>query len=89
MSRRPFESRAPRNMPSELNSSAMLPSRSTTITPPSPPIRLSVPCTASRAASSAESPRYFISELISWPSTVRMKYSPLPVAETAQEALSA
>ena len=76
-------------MPSVLNSMAMLPSLSTTITPPSPPSPASRPWMASRAASATLSPRYFINALISWAITPRMKNSPLPVAETAQEPLSA
>ena len=76
-------------MPSVLNSSEIEPPLSTTMTPPSPPMSLSVPWTTSCAALAAVTPESRTRAQISCATTARMKYSPLPVAETAQVALSA
>ena len=76
-------------MPSVLNSSDSSPLPSTTITPPSPPMSLSLPWITSRAASAALTFDRRTRAQISCATTARMKNSPLPVAETAQVSLSA
>jgi hypothetical protein len=80
--------RAPRNIPSLLKSITIVPRASIAITPPLPPsafMRASVFVTDSESGS----PAYCICALMSCATTARMKYSPWPVAEIAQLALSA
>src|SRR6267378_5914905 len=89
MSRLPAESRAPRNMPTLLKSMAMLPLRSTAITPPSPPLRRSFSWISSRTACASVRCRYCISEQMSKATTWRMKNSPWPVPDTAHQPSSA
>ena len=68
---------------------AMVPSRPTAITPPDPPSRTSCACTTSSAACCTPRPRCRISDAISCATAARMKYSPWPVADTAQQSSAA
>jgi hypothetical protein len=76
-------------MPAVLKRSEMFPARSTAISPPSPPIGVSWPLTTWSVACARLTPVYCMREQTSRATVARMKYSPCPVALTAQERLSA
>ena len=88
---RPAESLVtiPRYIMSVLNSQTTRPVRSATITPPRPPIRTRRRCITCRVAARASMRPYSTSAQMSRATVARMKNSPVPVHDTAHDALLA
>ncbi len=86
-SKRPAESAAPRNIPSELKTSAIEPSCATATIPPSP--LSSLPWITRSAACWSVRPAYSIRAEMSCATVWRMNFSPQPVAEMAAVRLLA